>query len=289
MRAQVERRLAQDPTATVTVLEVGAGTGGTSEFVLKRLDGLGGRVKYLYTDISQAFVRHGAERYGARHPFADFRTFDVETPVDRQDLGPGSVDIAFGANVLHATRDIRRTVANLKRLLRPGGLLVVSDATAVQGYVTMTFGLMKGWWRFDDARVRMEGSPLLDAGQWLRVLKAGGFQTALALGSPIAAPQVSRQCLVMAVSDGLTWTEAEARESQAAPLAPRASAPSTPRSAAGAGELRGRVLVVADRAAPGGGEPEAGRVPPGHRGRRQPHPPPAALPAAVQREHAGPG
>ena len=242
IRAQVERRLAQDPTATVTVLEVGAGTGGTSEFVLKRLDGLGGRVKYLYTDISQAFVRHGAERYGARHPFADFRTFDVETPVDRQDLGPGSVDIAFGANVLHATRDIRRTVANLKRLLRPGGLLVVSDATAVQGYVTMTFGLMKGWWRFDDARVRMEGSPLLDAGQWLRVLKAGGFQPALALGSPIAAPQVSRQCLVMAVSDGLTWTEAEARESQAAPLAPRASAPSTPRSAAGAGELRGRVL-----------------------------------------------
>ncbi|QAT84742.1 polyketide synthase [Corallococcus coralloides] len=243
IRAQVERRLALEPTSTVTVLEVGAGTGGTSEFVMKRLDGLGGRVKYLYTDISQAFIRHGAERYGARHPFAVFRTFDVETPVDRQGLRPGSVDVAFGANVLHATRDIRRTVANLKRLLRPGGLLVVNDATAVQGYVTMTFGLMKGWWRFDDAGVRMEGSPLLDAGQWLRVLKAGGFQPALALGSPVAAPEASRQCLLMAVSDGLTWTESEARETQPVPPARQAPVPSEPRSSkAGTGDLRARVL-----------------------------------------------
>nr|AGS77291.1 polyketide synthase [Myxococcus fulvus] len=243
VRTQVERRLALDASATVTVLEVGAGTGGTSEFVLSRLKGLGGRVRYLYTDISQAFVRHGATRYGAQHPFAEFVTFDVETPVDQQAVPAGSVDIVLGANVLHATRDIRRTVANIKRLLKAHGLLLVNDTTAVQGYVTMTFGLMKGWWRFDDPAARLEGAPLLDAGQWLSVLQGGGFEPVRALGSPVAGPEVSRQCLLLAVSNGLTQVDGDV----VAPWTPpRLESPNTPPRTqfpvAAPGALQARVL-----------------------------------------------
>ncbi|MEN7551134.1 amino acid adenylation domain-containing protein, partial [Rapidithrix thailandica] len=54
------------------ILEVGAGTGGTSKFVLEALRNWGGPVRYHYTDISASFTNYGKETYLPEYPFMEF-------------------------------------------------------------------------------------------------------------------------------------------------------------------------------------------------------------------------
>jgi hypothetical protein len=56
---------AERPGLPVSVLEIGAGTGGTSVGVLERLEALAGGVTYDYTDISTALLQ-GAEQLRQR-------------------------------------------------------------------------------------------------------------------------------------------------------------------------------------------------------------------------------
>ncbi|MDB6039452.1 MAG: chiE, partial [Verrucomicrobiales bacterium] len=75
------RRLLQAaPDRAIRVLEIGAGTGGTSRFVLEKIakvisdEGIAsGRVQYVYTDLSDGFLHHGRERFGAKYSFVEFR------------------------------------------------------------------------------------------------------------------------------------------------------------------------------------------------------------------------
>jgi amino acid adenylation domain-containing protein len=177
VKSYVEARLRIEPAARVRILEVGAGTGGTSAAVLEALEELGarGRVTYEYTDVSAAFTRHGERTFGERFKFAEFKTLDLEqSPLD-QGFEAGGVDLVIGSHVLHATRRIDRSLRHVKSLLRRNGLLILNETTQVQAFLTVTFGLMDGWWLFEDEGLRMKGSPLLDAEHWRAALEAGGF------------------------------------------------------------------------------------------------------------------
>ncbi len=212
VKEQVKRRLAATPHATVTVVEIGAGTGGTSESVLAALaevPEVAERVEFLYTDISSAFVEHGAQRFASKYGFARFRVLDIEKPLQAQGFSPGSASIVFATNVMHATRHIGRSCAAVKRLLKSNGLLLFNETTALQHCATLTFGLTHGWWRFADADSRIPFSPLLDAKRWQETLHDVGFRQPMSVALPHRDTRQARQCLVMGVSDGRIWTETE--------------------------------------------------------------------------------
>ena len=61
-------------------MEVGSGSGATSEPVMEALAsrGLEARVEFVYTDVSMHLVGYGRRSYGPRFPFAQFRLLDVE-------------------------------------------------------------------------------------------------------------------------------------------------------------------------------------------------------------------
>ena len=60
IRTCIEARLPFLPEGeTLRILEVGAGTGGTSGFVLEAVEPYGDRISYDYTDISLGFIRKG--------------------------------------------------------------------------------------------------------------------------------------------------------------------------------------------------------------------------------------
>ena len=50
------------PDAMLRVLEIGAGTGGTTSYVLPHLPS--GRVEYVFTDVSQLFLERAAAQFG---------------------------------------------------------------------------------------------------------------------------------------------------------------------------------------------------------------------------------
>lgn len=211
--------------AKVSILEVGAGTGGTTGAVLPALAPFADRLRYVYTDVSRAFTDHGRRRFGADHPYVDYALFDAERPPEVQGFAPGSFDLVLATNVLHATRDMRRTLRHVKALLAANGLLIANEITAATGFTTVTFGLLDGWWLFEDVAERLPDAPLLGVPAWRRVLGELGYRDVAVLpGLAVEGGEAGDQHVIVAASDGVV-DQAVAAASPAAGAAPSAAAP----------------------------------------------------------------
>ena len=144
------------------VLEIGAGIGGTSRVIFQKLRDAGLQDcirEYCYTDISRAFLMHAERQYGADNPFLTYRLLNIEEPITGQGLDVGGYDVVIAANVLHATKNIRRTLHHVKAALKRGGLLLLNELSMRSLYSHLTFGLLKGWWLYEDEALRLQGSP----------------------------------------------------------------------------------------------------------------------------------
>ncbi|WP_324609004.1 SDR family NAD(P)-dependent oxidoreductase [Streptomyces sp. NRRL F-5650] len=218
VRRLVEQRLAEDPAARPRILEVGAGTGSTSEPVLAALAPYADRVTYTYTDVTSAFVRHGRKRFAAAHPFAEFRVFDVDEDPVTQGIALDGYDIVLGTNVFHVTPSIEQTMLRIKRLLRSGGVVLANEGTGFACYLPLIFGLTGGWWMYQDTACRIPGSPLLRVPVWRDVLAACGYRDTTVLQPPATAEGRVEQCVILAASDGVVPAGRGA-----APVAPAAA------------------------------------------------------------------
>lgn len=159
------------------ILEVGAGTGATTDAVL---DALGqAATSYTMTDVAPTFVARAADRYAGRAGI-DCRVLDIERDPGTQGFAVGGYDLVIAANVVHATTEVGATLGHLRRLLAPGGHLILLEASGQRPWVTTTFGLTEGWWRFTDGELRSDG-PLLAGDRWLAALDAAGFDQARTL------------------------------------------------------------------------------------------------------------
>jgi len=198
VQAYVAQRLQASPSCTLDILEVGAGTGGTSAFVLEAIADLGAQVRYHYTDVSLDFTRLGEEKFGAKFPFTAFRVMDLEQDPLLQGFEAGSMDLILGSNVVHATRNIATSARYLQSLIKDQGVLVLNEMTRTQDFATLTFGLTKGWWAYDDEAVRLPGSPLLGRQAWQAQLEAQGFGAVNGLGFADPAQAVLGQHVIVA-------------------------------------------------------------------------------------------
>ena len=199
--AYVKQRLSLDPSARIRILEIGAGTGGTTAPLLDALEPFQKHVaEYCYTDLSKAFLLHAQAHYAPRFPSLSTRIFDVEKPLGDQGIRVGHYDLVIAANVLHATLSIRETLWNAKGALRKNGLMVLNELSfgSLPGH--LTFGLLEGWWRYTDPALRIPGCPGLSPETWTRVLLEEGFGTIL---FPAASARPLGQQIIVADSDGI--------------------------------------------------------------------------------------
>jgi polyketide synthase PksN len=203
--AYIQARLAQAPMAQIRILEIGAGTGGTSAGLLAQLRPFQNNiVEYCYTDLSKAFLQHGSRQYAPEHPYIVTQIFDVEKPLAEQGIQANHYDLVIAANVLHATQNIRNTLRNAKATLRKHGLLFLNEMSTKTLFSHLTFGLLEGWWLYEDGALRMTGSPALSSASWANVLAEEGFDsiTFPALFSAESAHDFGQQ-IIIAQSDGI--------------------------------------------------------------------------------------
>ncbi|XWN32591.1 MAG: thioester reductase domain-containing protein [Devosia sp.] len=153
----------------VKILEVGGGTGGTTTHILNAVDT--SRVDYLFTDISPDFLG-GAERRFSAVP--GFRTGLLDLSEGAQvDVLGGPFDIIVGANVVHATPDVRKSLSTLRSLLRDNGILGLVEIEP-HGYFDFVFGLLPDLWTFTDNNDRTDNA-LIRGEHWREILSAEGF------------------------------------------------------------------------------------------------------------------
>ena len=153
------------------VLEVGAGTGGTTAALLSALPV--GRTDYVYTDISAGFFGEAEKRFEGTEAGMSYRVLDIERDPEEQGFAAHRHDLVVAANVLHATRDLRESLVHCRRLLAPSGVLVLVEGVEARGWLDLTFGMLPGWWRFADGF--REEHPLVGPAVWRRALSESGF------------------------------------------------------------------------------------------------------------------
>lgn len=159
--------------ARLEVLEVGAGTGGLTGWLLPALPAE--RVRYRFTDVTEGFAPAARARF-SEYAFVEYDRLDLEAPEERHLAQPADVIVA--SNVLHATRDIRETLSNLRRLVRPGGCLIFVEVAPGVRAVELVYGFLPGWWRGKQDALRPKG-PLLPAQRWRELAIECGFEDAV--------------------------------------------------------------------------------------------------------------
>ncbi len=228
LAAYAAHRVAQGATEGLRILEIGAGTGGTTTALIPVLERLA-LDEYCYTDVSRAFLMYAEEHYRPRLNALVTAIFDVSRPLSAQTIAPDRYDVVVATNVLHATPDIRETLRNAKAALKRGGVLLLNEISNWSLFSHLTFGLLEGWWLHADGALRLPGSPGIAPAQWDAVLAEEGFAPVL---FPARTLHGLGQQIVAAVSDGWVRQRIEAAASQSTVVsaaAPTAS-PSTDRA-----------------------------------------------------------
>ncbi len=154
------------------VLEIGAGTGGTTRHLLPTLAEVAD-FDYFFTDVSSAFFGQAAITF-KDYPQLHYKTLDISQAPKHQGFTEHDFDLIIAANVIHATADLNETLAYVYQLLSQNGVLMLLEGLQPQLWVDLIFGLTEGWWAFTDDR-RQNNYPLLDEKGWQTVLRQAGF------------------------------------------------------------------------------------------------------------------
>ena len=199
--ADVVLRLVSESSGGLKIIEIGAGTGSTTDAVTRILHPVMGQVQeYRYTDLSQAFLIEARKRYDSWFTPMTYGILDIEQSPHMQGVETGDYDIVIATNVLHATRNISETLRNCKALLKRGGVILINEVIEKSAVGTVTFGLLEGWWSYEDDALRIPGSPLLDVAGWSRALAKEGF---LEICTITEGSAEYGQEVIAAISDGL--------------------------------------------------------------------------------------
>lgn len=176
MRAVIDRLPAD---RHLRILEIGAGTGALASHILDLLPA--GRTTYVYTDISTAFTAKAEQRFAHDYPFLQFQILDIEKDPVEQGFELGTFDLVLASDAVHATRDMHTTMTNVAKLMAPEGLLALLELTNPPNWFDLVFGMLKGWWLFEDIKLR-KSHPWMGREAWQHVFDDTGFTDVAILG-----------------------------------------------------------------------------------------------------------
>ncbi|KAF1974061.1 hypothetical protein BU23DRAFT_532398 [Bimuria novae-zelandiae CBS 107.79] len=167
---------------SLKILEVGAGTGSMTSYVLAPLLSNGSPLfsRYDFTDVSTGFFEKANEKLALTAPVErfDFRIFDLEADPLAQGLEASSYDLIVAASVIHATSNLTATLARLRTVLKPGGKLILFEVLRPECIrVASVFGTLPGWWASTDFRADGDRrwGPNITTDQWKSLLSGTGF------------------------------------------------------------------------------------------------------------------
>ncbi|KAI1176830.1 hypothetical protein F4777DRAFT_233829 [Nemania sp. FL0916] len=165
---------------SLRILEVGAGTGSVTRLVLNSLDafekatGQSRFLEYTYTDISSVFFEGARTEFESFQDRMVYQVLDLQVEPTLQGFDLAKYDLIIAGSVLHICADLTAALDKVRRLLKPGGQLVVFENTKPNtACIDIAFGVLEGWW-FASEKWRQHG-PLITEQQWDTLLRKTGF------------------------------------------------------------------------------------------------------------------
>ncbi|PVH94279.1 hypothetical protein DM02DRAFT_693560 [Periconia macrospinosa] len=176
--AYLELLAHQKPTQRI--LEIGAHRGVLTSFALSVFQNIeadtGGAAfsYYMYSDTSTALLEDAPTKYPEHQSRMGFMRLDVNQDLLAQGVQPASYDVIFSASALRGVTNISSVLQNLRRVLKPGGQLVLHEFTAPDRFeVGFGLGITADWWlgQQDDSH----SDRTFDPSKWDVILRDNGF------------------------------------------------------------------------------------------------------------------
>lgn len=152
------------------ILELGAGTGGTTAGVLEKLEKMGIDFSYTFSDLSSSLVAAAKKRFARYGSSMEYAIVDVEK--EPPESLAERYHIIISSNCIHATKDLGVSSTNLRKMLRPqDGMVCLLELTRNLYWLDCVFGTLEGWWLFQDTRQHV----LASEQRWKETLLNAGF------------------------------------------------------------------------------------------------------------------
>ncbi|KAH2160557.1 hypothetical protein KXW33_004588 [Aspergillus fumigatus] len=198
-------RLLTSQRRDIRILEIGAGTGGTTSEVLNLCSPNGESfcAEYMYTDLSPGFFNAAKTTLKKWESHLAFQVLNIADDPAGQGFKEHTYDLIIAANVIHATARLTNTLSNVHKLLKPGGVFGLVELTRLTPFYNLTFGSLSGWWAgVDEGRTE---SPLQSPQQWNSLLKQTGFSGVDLAAYDLPGPE-RHSCLLLstALSNSVT-------------------------------------------------------------------------------------
>ncbi|KAI0848452.1 polyketide synthase PksD [Daldinia vernicosa] len=161
------------------ILEIGSSAGAMTSCILSMLwkieERNGGIAfsEYVYTDASTTQLEKTRSQF-AKEGRISFQSLDMEQDIATQGFELGIYDTILAGNVLHAAKNVTGTLRNLRRLLKPGGHLIMNEITASDIFaIDFGFGVLSSYW--SDENATRPYCPTMTEPEWETVLQGNGF------------------------------------------------------------------------------------------------------------------
>jgi thioesterase domain-containing protein/acyl carrier protein len=183
------------------IIEIGAGTGGTTKHLVPLLQATGIPFKYTFTDISASLVARARKSTFKDATNMEFLKLDITEPppIHLQ----GQYHVVISANCVHATPNITQSLANAHKLVRDGdGCVALLELTQRLPWYDLVWGLLDGWWLYNDGR----DYPLQAPWVWEAAMRNAGF------GHVDWSESRSRESRSMSVIVGFTTPQVQPKQ-----------------------------------------------------------------------------
>lgn len=162
--------------ANATILEIGAGTGATSDKVLSdiRENKFEEHIVYFYTDISRFFLQRAKERYKECDGKIEmhYQTLDIDEAFSSQLPSNFQADIVIAVGVLNNSVNTDKCIYEINSVMKPGGILLIIETVEDVPDILITQSFMMT--EPKDQR-KATNTMFLNRKQWLEILEENGF------------------------------------------------------------------------------------------------------------------
>lgn len=145
MRGHLRQYLSSYATKkpVLNVLEVGASTSNNTQTMFDALREQKS-ISYTLTDSSLSVLEQ--TKAGTTKDFLKLKCLNINRDAIEQGINPNTYDIILVNNILHTVNSLSETLANLRKLLVPGGVLVLVGLSDVSPAYSLILGMNENMW-----------------------------------------------------------------------------------------------------------------------------------------------
>ncbi|CAL8130851.1 unnamed protein product [Orchesella dallaii] len=178
-----------DKNRRLRILELGGKSGMFTKEALFLLIEEDIKYTYYFTETSLSLTQKAEQLFSIAEDDLVFKTLDIQKDPLQQGFPPAYFDIVVALDMLSSTKDLRITLENIRRVMKPGGNIIVGEKCHPIREMDLTFGISEEYWQFNDHNVR-PNHPSISADQWLGLFDKCGF-TGPSSRSFLAASNIS--------------------------------------------------------------------------------------------------